>query len=139
MTSAPDNIHATHAHGDHGGHPDHGDPLMAYLVVFFSLMGLLVLTLVVYTIPFEKIANGQFAFMNTLIALLIASTKAALVMLVFMHLRHSTKLTWVIACAGFVWLFIMISFTFADYLSRGAIHESMTQPLDKQVIHMPEH
>src|SRR4051794_33601321 len=138
MTSVPDNTHAAHAHGDHGGHPDHGDPLMAYLVVFFSLMGLLVLTVVVYTIPFEKIAHGQLAFMNTLIALLIASTKALLVMLVFMHLRHSTKLTWVIALAGFVWLCIMISFTFADYMSRGAIHESMTQPLDKQAIHMPE-
>jgi cytochrome c oxidase subunit 4 len=139
MTSVPDKAHAPHAHGDHGGHPDHGDPLMAYLVVFVALMVLLVLTLVVYTIPFEKIANGQFAFMNTFIALLIASTKALLVMLVFMHLRHSTKLTWVIAGAGFVWLCIMISFTFADYMSRGAIHESMTQPLDRQVIHVPEH
>lgn len=139
----PPDSHKPHgAHGeqgDHGGHPDHGDPLVAYLVVFVSLMVLLVLTVVVYKIPFEKIADGQFAFLNTVISLLIASTKAVLVMLVFMHLRHSTKLTWVIAAAGFVWLFIMISITFSDYLSRGAIKEAMTQPLDKQAIHAPEH
>src|SRR5437867_2434050 len=108
-----------HRHKDYDEHHEEIDPLGAYLTVFFTLMGLLVLTLIVYTIPFEKIADGEFAFMNTAIALTIACTKALLVMLVFMHLRHSTRLTWVIASAGFIWLFIMISITFSDYLSRN--------------------
>jgi cytochrome c oxidase subunit 4 len=67
--------------------------------------------------------------MNTAVALTIASIKALMVVLVFMHLRHSTKLTWIIASAGFLWLGIMMAFTFADYLTRNAIPEAMKDPL----------
>jgi hypothetical protein len=54
-------------------------------------------------------------------------------MLVFMHLRHSTKLTWVISGAGFIWLSIMIVFTFADYLSRSSIPENNPIPSDNSI------
>jgi cytochrome c oxidase subunit 4 len=112
---------------------EHKDPLMSYLAVFVTLMVLLGLTLLAYTIPFERWdfpgTNINMSFMNTFVALIIASTKAVLVMLVFMHLRHSTKLTWIVAAAGFLWLGIMIAFTFADYLSRNAISEAMKEPL----------
>src|SRR5881398_3059645 len=115
-----------HRHKDYDEHHEEVDPLRAYIAVFIALMVLLVLTVGAYYIPFEKIPpKGTFDFMNTVIALTIATTKALLVMLVFMHLRHATRLTWVIASAGFIWLFIMISFTFADYLSRHAIPESV--------------
>jgi cytochrome c oxidase subunit 4 len=107
----------------------HKDPLLAYLGVFVALMALLGLTLLAYRIPFEKYhfpgTEIDMSFMNTVVALTIASIKALLVMLIFMHLRHSTKLTWIIASAGFLWLGIMMSFTFADYLSRNAIPESV--------------
>ena len=46
-------------------------------------------------------------------------TKALLVMLFFMHVRWSTRLTWVVAASGFFWLLILFGFTMADYLTRG--------------------
>ena len=111
-------------------HHEHIDPLGAYLKVFFALMVLLLITVGAYFLKFDEWFGPQWGFLNTMIALIIATTKTALVMLVFMHLRHSTKLTWVIAGAGFIWLCIMITFTFADYLSRTAIPESNPIPSD---------
>jgi caa(3)-type oxidase subunit IV len=109
------------------------DPLKSYLAVFAALMALLALTLFAYTIPFENWnipgTDIKMSFMNTVVALTIAFTKALMVVLVFMHLRHSTKLTWIIASAGFIWLGIMMAFTFADFLSRNAIPEGMKEPL----------
>jgi cytochrome c oxidase subunit 4 len=107
------------------------DPLLSYLAVFVTLMALLGLTLGAYCIDFSSrtVFGINLSFMNTVIALTIASIKALLVMLVFMHLRHSTKLTWIVASAGFIWLTIMMSFTFADYLSRNAIPEEMKPAL----------
>jgi cytochrome c oxidase subunit 4 len=51
--------------------------------------------------------------------LTIACAKALLVVLFFMHVRWSTRLTWVVAGAGFFWLLILFSITMADYMSRG--------------------
>src|ERR1019366_3021336 len=112
---------------------DHKDPLKSYLAVFAALMGLLALTLFAYTIPFEEYhlpgTNIDLSFMNTAVALTIATIKALMVVLVFMHLRHSTKLTWIVASAGFLWLGVLMGFTFTDYLTRSAIPEAMKAPM----------
>jgi hypothetical protein len=47
-----------------------------------------------------------------------------LVVLVFMHLRYHSRLTWVFAGAGFIWFSIMVSFTLSDYLTRGNIRQN---------------
>ena len=57
--------------------------------------------------------------LNDVIALTIACTKMVLVILFFMHLRHSPRLTWLVVGAGFFWLAILMAFTLADYQSRG--------------------
>ena len=57
--------------------------------------------------------------LNIAAAVGIAMFKALLVMLIFMHLRYSTHLTWIAAAAGFIWLGHLILFTMADYLTRG--------------------
>jgi cytochrome c oxidase subunit 4 len=107
------------------------DPLRAYLGVFVALMALLILTVGVYYIPFEDLSVGgvNLGWLNTAIALAIAITKALLVMIVFMHLQHSSKLTWAVAGAGFVFLIIMMTFFFTDYQSRGMIPEAMRVPV----------
>ena len=107
---------------------EHIDPLGAYIKVFVTLMVLLFLTVGAYYLKFDEWFGEKWGFINTMIALIIATIKVALVMLVFMHLRHSTKLTWVIAGCGFVWLCIMITFTFADYLSRQSIPDGVRMP-----------
>ena len=36
-----------------------------------------------------------------------------------MGVRWSSRLTWVVAASGFVWLLILFGITMSDYLSRG--------------------
>jgi len=112
---------------------EHVDPRGAYIKVYLTLMVLLVITVAAYFLKFDEWFGPQWGFLNTMIALIIATTKTALVMLVFMHLRHSTKLTWVISGAGFIWLGIMIVFTFADYMSRSSIPENNPIPSDNSI------
>ncbi len=120
----------THATTDsvHSSH-DQGDPLKIYFAVFFTLIGLLILTVLAYLLPCEKWNIGELnlGFLNTAIALTIATIKAMLVVLVFMHLRHSTRLTWVVASSGIIWLGIMVLFFFSDYLSRTTVHEAVRE------------
>jgi cytochrome c oxidase subunit 4 len=64
-------------------------------------------------------AEVDLGALNNIVMLLIACTKAALVVLFFMHVRWSTRLTWVVAASGFFWLLILFGLTMTDYLSRG--------------------
>jgi cytochrome c oxidase subunit IV len=61
----------------------------------------------------------DFGFMNNVVMLAIALAKAALVILFFMGVRWSSRLTWVVAASGFVWLLILFGITMSDYLTRG--------------------
>ena len=56
---------------------------------------------------------------NTIAALTIAVFKASLVVLFFMHVKYSSRLTWLVVVSGFVFLAIMIGFTMSDVVSRG--------------------
>ena len=55
---------------------------------------------------------------NIVVALLIAVTKASLVVWIFMGVRYVTTLTRLFVVAGLVWLFIMILLTASDYSTR---------------------
>jgi cytochrome c oxidase subunit 4 len=83
-----------------------------YLAVFFALLAL---TIVTTTVAFVDL-GGPF---NVVAALSIAVAKALLVGLFFMHLRYSTRLTWLFAGAGIFWLGILLALTISDYVSRG--------------------
>jgi cytochrome c oxidase subunit 4 len=87
--------------------------IKTYLIVFAALMVLMILTVAV--------AFFDFGILNKGIALSIATTKAALVMLFFMHLRYSSKLVWVFAGLGFFGLLIMIIIAMGDYVARGGV------------------
>lgn len=81
--------------------------------------------LIVGTVLTVFVAFFDFGFMNNVIMLAIAITKALLVILFFMHVRWSTRLTWVVAGAGFFWLLILFGLTMADYMSRGWIQGTL--------------
>ncbi len=84
--------------------------------IYFVIFGaLIVLTAVTY---FAALVNFGSDTINTIVALAIAVTKATLVILYFMHVRYSPRLTWVVVTAGFFWLAIMIMLTLSDYLTR---------------------
>jgi cytochrome c oxidase subunit 4 len=94
----------------------HVTSIKTYLAVFFALMVLTAVTV--------WVAEQDFGVLNDVIALAIAVGKALLVILFFMHVRSSTRMTAVTAICGFVWLAILIGLTMTDYLSRGAIIEA---------------
>ena len=84
-----------------------------YFAIFTSLM---VLTTITVAVAFVDL--GQ---LNVIVALTIAISKATLVVLYFMHLRYSERLTWVMVAAGVTWLGVMIGLTLSDILTRGWI------------------
>jgi cytochrome c oxidase subunit 4 len=81
-----------------------------YVLIFAAL---LVMTGVTYGVALIDLGR-----LNTIVALTIAVIKAVLVVLYFMHVRYSSKLTWVVVVSGFFWLAILIMLTMSDYLTR---------------------
>jgi cytochrome c oxidase subunit IV len=90
----------------------HVVPPRTYLLVFLALIALTGLTVGV-----SRLDLGPQA--HLWLGLAIAVTKATLVILFFMHVWWSSKLTWVIAVAGAVFLGILLLFTMSDYLTRS--------------------
>ncbi|MGZ5432455.1 MAG: cytochrome C oxidase subunit IV family protein [Thermoanaerobaculia bacterium] len=99
-------------HETYTGHaaPHHQAPLTAYFVVFLALMVLTVLTVWV-----SRIDLGT---LNTGVAMAIAVVKALVVILWFMHVIHSPRLTWIVVISSFLWLAVLFVLTFSDYLTR---------------------
>jgi len=56
---------------------------------------------------------------NPVIALAIATSKATLVVLFFMHVKYSTKLTKLTVGAAIFMFLVLISMTLSDYISRA--------------------
>jgi cytochrome c oxidase subunit 4 len=75
--------------------------------------------LVVMTLLTVLVAHYNLGPLNDIVALTIAVAKGTAVVLFFMHVRHSSKLTKLIVVSGFLWLAIMIFVTMSDYWSRG--------------------
>jgi cytochrome c oxidase subunit IV len=67
------------------------------------------------------VAYLDLGIANDLVALAIAVGKALLVLLFFMHVKESTRLTKLTVAAGFFWLAILIGITLTDYLSRPSV------------------
>lgn len=82
-----------------------------YLGVFFALIVLTVVTAFVATLDL-----GPFNFP---VAIAIAITKATLVILYFMHVKYSDRLTKMIVGSGLFWLILLLFITMADLWTRG--------------------
>ncbi len=89
---------------------DHVVPVRTYVAIFLALI---VLTWVTTAIAFVDL--GPF---NVYVALTIAVIKATLVVLFFMHVKYSERVTKIYVAAGFFWLVIMIGMVLIDYISR---------------------
>ena len=90
---------------------DHVVPLKIYFAIFAALM--------VLTASTVWVAFLDLGTLNIFVALGIAVTKATLVILFFMHVKYSSKLTWLVVASGFVFLAILLAFTMSDIVSRG--------------------
>jgi cytochrome c oxidase subunit 4 len=89
----------------------HISPKSTYYTIFGLLM---VLTAVTVAAAFVHIGVLNFP-----IALGIAVTKATLVVLFFMHVKYSSRLTKLFVAMAFFFLAILFGLTMTDYLSRG--------------------
>ncbi len=89
---------------------------IVYGIAFLSLMGLLILTVVMYYVDLS--VAWHWVGWNVIVALIIACIKAAVVVLFFMNVVKGTKLTWLWAALGFIWLLLM-SGVFMDYNTRA--------------------
>jgi cytochrome c oxidase subunit 4 len=83
---------------------------MLYLVILACLC--------VGTVLTYFAATWDMGPLNPVVALTIACTKAVLVILFFMHVRYSDKLTKLTVVAGFFWLLILITLSLSDYITR---------------------
>jgi len=92
-------------------HEHHVTGIPTYLAIFTALMVLTALTV--------WVAFQDFGALNDPIAMAIAFTKATLVVLFFMHVRHASRLTKVVVISGFLWLAIFFLFTLSDFWTRG--------------------
>ena len=91
----------------------HVMPVRTNIVVFVRAAG-----------PPARDGRGRLSAAGRLhfpVAMAIAAAKAVLIVLFFMHVLHSHRLTMVISVASFFWLAIMIALTLNDYLTRGVL------------------
>ena len=91
-------------------------PAVSKKALFWVWVALLLLLLLTW-----GLAQIDLHSFNPVAALVIAVVKMLLVILIFMHVRFKTPLTWIFVAAGFIWFIIMVNFTLSDYMSRGAV------------------
>src|SRR3989442_6489931 len=82
--------------------------------VYYTVFGILALC----TYLTWQVAVFDLGALNTIVALVIAVFKATLVVLFFMHVRYSTRLTWAVIVGSVFWLGILLALTLSDYLTR---------------------
>lgn len=78
-----------------------------YFANFCVLVFLMILTVVAYT--------WELGRWNLPLAMGIAITKASFIIMIFMNVHWSSKLTKVFAAAGFFWFLILMGFLYVDY------------------------
>lgn len=61
----------------------------------------------------------ELGIFNPIVALAIACIKAVLVILFFMHVKYSSRLTKLTVAAGFFTFLVLITMTLTDYMSRA--------------------
>lgn len=103
---------------------EHIVPPKVYIGIFLSLM--------VLTAATVAAAYVNLGALNIVVALAIATLKATLVVLYFMHARYSPKRTQLVIISAVFWLAIMLALTLSDYSTRqheGAANLAATQSL----------
>jgi caa(3)-type oxidase subunit IV len=104
----------------------HVVPLKVYLAVGAALFLLTAVTVGVAAIPL-----GGW---NAVAAISIATIKALLVALVFMHLWYDRKLFLIIFMIGILFLGIFMVFTMFDVLERDALYDNHAGPIKKEAV-----
>jgi len=87
--------------------------------IYFAIFTALMVCTGVTVLAAETDLNHIFPGMNIVVALAIATLKASLVVLFFMHGKYSSKRTQMVIICSIFWLAIMLFMTMSDYLTRA--------------------
>ncbi len=88
--------------------------------IYFAVLAVLIVGTIVTVLT----ARMDLGVWNTPVALAIASFKAVLIILYFMHIRFSSWLARTIVIGSFFFLIVMFGLTFADYGTRVKVNET---------------
>ena len=92
----------------------HAEPhITGYLTYFLVWLALTILTVITIWVSYI-----DFGVLNIIVALSIASVKASLVALFFMHLKYEDTMTWVFALYPLGLLALLIGLTISDVFYR---------------------
>ena len=106
------------AHSGAEGYEHHIVPTTTYALTLLALFGLMLLTVFAAKIDIPAVGPISGTIMNQTVALVIAVTKAALVVMIFMGVKWATHLTKLWALTGFVWFFLL-GLVLIDYPMRA--------------------
>ena len=93
-------------------------PAIARHVVSWRVYLTIFVLLAILTTASVVVTGFDFGPLNLIVALAVAGTKSALVVLYFMHARYSSRLTGLVIAAALAFLVILVFLTFTDYASR---------------------
>jgi cytochrome c oxidase subunit 4 len=85
-----------------------------YYVVFLILVALTLLTCALSLLP-----HGAW---HALVGLGVATLKAGLIAVFFMHILSGNRLPWLALLAGILWMSILLGLTLTDYLTRASLY-----------------
>lgn len=100
---------------------EHHIGLPQYFAVFGALMCLTALTI--------WVAFQDFGWMNNVLAVGIAVIKSTLVVLWFMHVKYSSRLTKSVLLIAIFFFLILVSIVFADTLTRDILNIANRPPV----------
>jgi cytochrome c oxidase subunit 4 len=114
--------HDTHTHGAHDGHGHIGKG--TYYRIFAALMVLMILTVLAWWIePLigldAMVGESGARMIGVAVAMTIAIAKTTLIVLYFMHVKVSERITQLYAAAAFAAFLLLVIFTMGDYFARG--------------------
>ena len=92
----------------------HGPSMRTFFLIWGALIVLTSITV--------GVSYLELGALNPVVALVIATIKALLVILFFMEVRYSSKLTMMVVVSGVFFLMLLLGLTLSDYLSRGWSH-----------------
>ena len=108
----------SHGHGDLDMGTHHVSSSLQFTGVLVALLFLTFITVFV--------AQFDFGSANMLIAMAIASVKAALVIMYFMHVKYDTAINKIMFLSSFLFLSLLFIFTLADQATRQIDHQAHT-------------
>ena len=109
-----------HEHSEHIVSPG------TYLAIILTLLALTGITVFAAFVDL-----GRF---NIMVALLIATIKATLVVLIFMHAKYAPERTKLVIIAGIFWLALLLIMTLSDYASR-VDYRGVRYPMTRIISH----